>query len=244
MLMVLWLVLCIVAATTLAYLNASGVAWLLVFAALAAITWVVPLVPVPVAIAITALVATLAVILGVPAVRRMLITRPLLDMFRRILPPMSQTEREAIDAGTVWWDGELFSGKPDWNKLLDVERRRCVPMSSVSSTTAERAVRHGERLGDDQRLQGPAAARVAVHQGQGLPRDDHSEGVRRPRLFGARAFGSGDQAVDALRHGRGHRDGAQFARTRRTAAALRHRGAEDATTCRASRRDSRFRASR
>ena len=31
---------------------------------------------------------------------------------------MSQTEQEALDAGTVWWDGELFSGKPDWNKLL------------------------------------------------------------------------------------------------------------------------------
>ncbi|MDZ3990536.1 Acyl-coenzyme A dehydrogenase [Pseudomonas sp. Teo4] len=32
---------------------------------------------------------------------------------------MSQTEREAIDAGTVWWDGELFSGRPNWQTLLD-----------------------------------------------------------------------------------------------------------------------------
>jgi acyl-CoA dehydrogenase len=31
---------------------------------------------------------------------------------------MSATERDAIDAGTVWWDGELFSGRPDWNTLL------------------------------------------------------------------------------------------------------------------------------
>jgi acyl-CoA dehydrogenase len=37
---------------------------------------------------------------------------------------MSQTEREAIDAGTVWWDGDLFSGRPDWNKLLAVPRPR------------------------------------------------------------------------------------------------------------------------
>ena len=43
---------------------------------------------------------------------------PLLDLFRRILPEMSSTEKEALDAGTVWWDGELFSGKPDWKKLL------------------------------------------------------------------------------------------------------------------------------
>jgi acyl-CoA dehydrogenase len=41
-----------------------------------------------------------------------------LAIYRRILPDMSQTEKEAIDAGTVWWDADLFSGKPDWDKLL------------------------------------------------------------------------------------------------------------------------------
>ena len=50
--------------------------------------------------------------------RRHLLAAPLLALFRRILPQMSQTEQEALDAGTVWWDGELFSGKPDWKKLL------------------------------------------------------------------------------------------------------------------------------
>jgi acyl-CoA dehydrogenase len=40
-----------------------------------------------------------------------------LGLFRTILPQVSQTEKEALDAGTVWWDGELFSGKPDWKKL-------------------------------------------------------------------------------------------------------------------------------
>jgi acyl-CoA dehydrogenase len=49
--------------------------------------------------------------------RRALLGAPLLDLFRRILPQMSSTEKEALDAGTVWWDGELFSGKPDWKKL-------------------------------------------------------------------------------------------------------------------------------
>jgi len=34
------------------------------------------------------------------------------------MPPISQTEQEAIDAGTVWWDAELFAGKPDWDKLM------------------------------------------------------------------------------------------------------------------------------
>ena len=55
-------------------------------------------------------------------VRRNLLGRPLLALFRKILPPMSQTEQEAIDAGTVWWDGDLFSGRPDWWKLLSYPR--------------------------------------------------------------------------------------------------------------------------
>src|SRR5690349_22522495 len=51
-------------------------------------------------------------------IRRNLVSRPILGIFRKILPQMSQTERDAIEAGTVWWDAELFSGKPDWKKLL------------------------------------------------------------------------------------------------------------------------------
>ncbi|MCC7483366.1 MAG: acyl-CoA dehydrogenase [Burkholderiales bacterium] len=52
------------------------------------------------------------------ALRRALVSRPLLALFRRLLPQVSRTEQEALDAGTVWWDGELFSGNPDWQKLL------------------------------------------------------------------------------------------------------------------------------
>ena len=39
---------------------------------------------------------------------------------RRVLPPISDTEREAIEAGTIWWEAELFQGNPDWNKLLEI----------------------------------------------------------------------------------------------------------------------------
>ena len=73
-----------------------------------------------------------------------------------------------------------------------------------------------------QRLQRPAARGVAVHQGQGLLRDDHPEGVRRPRLLRVRALAGRHQAVDALGHGRGDGDGAELARPGRAAAALRH----------------------
>ncbi len=49
--------------------------------------------------------------------RKALISRPFLRAYLRLLPKMSNTEREALEAGTVWWDGELFSGNPDWSKL-------------------------------------------------------------------------------------------------------------------------------
>ena len=51
-------------------------------------------------------------------VRREKITKPLLAIYRKMLPSMSDTEREALEAGNVWWDGELFSGMPDWDKLM------------------------------------------------------------------------------------------------------------------------------
>jgi acyl-CoA dehydrogenase len=57
-------------------------------------------------------------LLNVRPLRIALISRPFLKTYLRMLPSMSQTERDALEAGTVWWDGELFSGNPDWHKLL------------------------------------------------------------------------------------------------------------------------------
>jgi acyl-CoA dehydrogenase len=51
-------------------------------------------------------------------VRREKITKPLLSIYRKMLPSMSDTEREALEAGSIWWDGELFSGMPEWDKLM------------------------------------------------------------------------------------------------------------------------------
>lgn len=58
-----------------------------------------------------------AIVLGVTPLRRRLLSDPMLTWFRKVLPQVSQTEQEALDAGTVWWDGELFSGRPDWTRL-------------------------------------------------------------------------------------------------------------------------------
>jgi len=64
------------------------------------------------------------VLLNVDAFRLRFITRPFLKTYRRMLPSMSDTEREALEAGTVWWDGELFTGRPDWTKLLSAKAPR------------------------------------------------------------------------------------------------------------------------
>lgn len=66
----------------------------------------------------------LMVALNFTDLRREKITRPLLNMYRRMLPSMSSTEREALEAGSVWWEGELFSGAPKWRKLREAAAPR------------------------------------------------------------------------------------------------------------------------
>jgi acyl-CoA dehydrogenase len=63
----------------------------------------------------------LMALLNVDAFRLRYVTKPFLRTYRRMLPSMSQTEREALEAGTVWWDGELFTGHPNWQKLLSAK---------------------------------------------------------------------------------------------------------------------------
>lgn len=62
--------------------------------------------------------APLAILFGVPALRRQFVTSKLLPLMKPMFPAMSETEQVALDAGTVWWDADLFSGRPDWKKLI------------------------------------------------------------------------------------------------------------------------------
>ncbi|HTP39621.1 MAG TPA: acyl-CoA dehydrogenase [Steroidobacteraceae bacterium] len=57
-------------------------------------------------------------LLNIKPLRRAMVSRPFMKTYLRMLPSMSATEREALEAGTVWWDGELFTGRPNWSKLL------------------------------------------------------------------------------------------------------------------------------
>lgn len=55
---------------------------------------------------------------ALPEQRRRWISTPLLKRFRQVMPAISRTEQEALQAGSVGWDSELFSGQPDWQKLF------------------------------------------------------------------------------------------------------------------------------
>jgi acyl-CoA dehydrogenase len=61
-------------------------------------------------------------LLNARGLRKALLTRPFMRAYLRLLPKMSQTEKEALEAGTVWWDGELFTGAPAWHKLMSAQR--------------------------------------------------------------------------------------------------------------------------
>src|SRR5258708_24998283 len=59
--------------------------------------------------------------------RRDLLTRPIFAWAKKAMPAMSDTEREALEAGDVWWGGGLFTGNPDWSKLLATKPAALTP---------------------------------------------------------------------------------------------------------------------
>lgn len=66
------------------------------------------------------IVAVVLIGFSITPLRRLLISDRLYGLFRKALPRVSSTEQEALDAGTTWWDADIFSGRPRWKKLLKV----------------------------------------------------------------------------------------------------------------------------
>ena len=89
----------------------AGLAWLAGF--MGAAGW-----PGGALVTVLVLYAALAGVFLLRPLRRRLVTARIFKAFRGALPSMSQTEKDALEAGTVWWEGELFAGRPDWAKLL------------------------------------------------------------------------------------------------------------------------------
>lgn len=78
----------------------------------------------PFATVVGAVFAIVLVPLNLPFMRRNLISGPVFRLMQKALPPLSQTEREALEAGNTWWDAQLFSGSPDWKILHDLPPAR------------------------------------------------------------------------------------------------------------------------
>jgi acyl-CoA dehydrogenase len=114
----IWILVALALAWGMAYHRVPGWAWSAGSLALAVLT--ISSAPLLSALLWTAFAISLA--LNLSSTRSRLVSEPLLHWFKKALPQVSQTEREALDAGTVWWDGDLFSGKPDWRKLLAVPK--------------------------------------------------------------------------------------------------------------------------
>jgi acyl-CoA dehydrogenase len=117
-----WIVLAVALGWGLAYFRAPLLVWtLLIGAGLGTCTYLRSALS-PSLVGLWAIFIVAALTLNLPPLRRALISNRLFAAFRRVMPPMSVTEREALDAGTVWWEAELFRGDPDWQRLLALPR--------------------------------------------------------------------------------------------------------------------------
>jgi len=117
---VFWIFSGVAVAWILAYVRASlGIATL-VAAAFLVLCFVITQSSSLTIVLVSLIFILIALPLNLPVLRKRWISAPVLQIFRKIMPSVSQTEREALEAGTVWWDGELFSGKPHWKKLLSL----------------------------------------------------------------------------------------------------------------------------
>ena len=108
-----WILVAIAFSGFTAYTRASLTTFSLGFAALMALGTVIDVI----SFFSWLLFAAIIVPLNISDIRKKYISQPLLNLFKQIMPEMSRTEQEAIDAGTTWFEADLFRGAPDWKKL-------------------------------------------------------------------------------------------------------------------------------
>src|SRR5688572_23586679 len=100
----------VLVALTLGYLGSPLVVWAIFVLALMA----------GVGAPMTALiaVAVLAAIFIIPPIRKILVTSFIMKVMKNVIPEISATEKTALEAGVVWSEAELFSGRPNFTKLM------------------------------------------------------------------------------------------------------------------------------
>ncbi len=126
----IWFILLIVIIGVLGYLrlplrksNLAVITWLVLVPITGSLSGLIWLLWLPVLLIFT--------LINLPQLRQKLISKPAMALIAKNLPPVSRTEQEALDSGDVWWDAELFSGKPNWNRLYG--------LASFSLTPEEQA---------------------------------------------------------------------------------------------------------
>ena len=173
--------------------------------------------------AITILLIPIVAIVCIPRLRRPLVTRLILKKFRQTLPHISQTEQDALDAGTVWWDGDLFSGHPNWQKLL------CYPKATLNATEQSFLDNETESLCamlDDWdithvRYDLPLVAWEYIKK-KWLFRYDYSERARWARIFCMCALSRNNKNCLTQHYRFCDRHGSKFLRPSRITYTLRH----------------------
>jgi len=108
----------LVVAWFLAYHRANGLAWSLALAGGVLGLEIFTGTPFAAITAMWIAVGVFAALSIVKVLRRAIVSGPIFGIYKKILPQISQTEQEALDAGSIWWDADLFSGKPDWAKMF------------------------------------------------------------------------------------------------------------------------------
>ncbi|MBK7951913.1 MAG: acyl-CoA dehydrogenase [Deltaproteobacteria bacterium] len=141
-----WIVVAFTAAIGLAFAGRGRAAWVAPGAGLMFVWLLSGPASWPFFLTVALLFAAGIALLGSPPRRAAFVTRRLAPFVARMLPKLGATEREALEAGTVWWDRELFSGRPDWNELLGFHPK---PLSAPEQAFLDGPVEQLCRMLDD-----------------------------------------------------------------------------------------------
>lgn len=114
----LWMIALLLGIGTLSYHRASIIVWTIAaFVGLIIVSMLSPFHPATLTL-MWIITIVLAVGLNPTRLRRDILSKPLFALYRKVGPKMSKTEKEALDAGTVKWAGELIGGAPNWQAML------------------------------------------------------------------------------------------------------------------------------
>nr|WP_314434404.1 acyl-CoA dehydrogenase [uncultured Brevundimonas sp.] len=116
--MLIWICAALCVGFVLTFHQARMAWWALAVIAWILAGWGLEVVSPQITMVLAVVAAPILVMLTLRPLRRAILTRSAMKGFRQIMPRMSATEQAAVEAGNVWWDAELFAGKPDWKRLL------------------------------------------------------------------------------------------------------------------------------